>query len=324
MCATRSESPIPSKLDELEMGGQLGRGVTSSVKLAASRTGTNQLFAIKVIEKARIAGQKQLERLFLEKELLGELLDPAIVGFFGTLKDETHLYFILEFLDGGELLWHMRRCTHSRVPVESARLCMAALLLPLRFMQERGVLYRDIKPTNIMFTRLGKLKLVDFGHAKRMGPSERSSSVCGTPHFHAPEVVRGEGHGLPAQLWALGVLLLEMVSGAPPFAEGRGSISLKEQILTAALDMSCLPEAAVAFAEALLTRDPERREALFPGGFGAVIAHPWLAELDWAAVESARSVPTFDFAAYAEQAEDLMPLRASKPQPPDLFASFDL
>jgi serine/threonine protein kinase len=146
----------PSNLDQLLVGGQLGRGVTSSVKVAVSRDDPSQLFALKAVKKARITGQKQLEHLFREKQLLCELRDPSVVGFHGTFKDETHLYFLLELLDGGELLWHMRRCPCGRVPAESARLCLAGVLLPLQFMQGCGVLYRDIKPTNIIFSRLGK------------------------------------------------------------------------------------------------------------------------------------------------------------------------
>mmetsp|Transcript_8910 Transcript_8910/g.19888 ORF Transcript_8910/g.19888 Transcript_8910/m.19888 type:complete len:149 (+) Transcript_8910:624-1070(+) len=140
-----------------------------------------------------------------------------------------------------------------------------------------------------------------------MAFSERSSSICGTPHFQAPEMVRGEAHGLPAQLWALGVLLLEMVSGTPPFVIGQGPSSLKEQILTTTPDVSCLPPAARPLVDALLQREPTQRETAFPHGFSSVRMHPWLVELDWAAVESGRSVADFDFTAHAEQIKDLLP-----------------
>ena len=190
-----------SSLDALLFGGELGRGVTSKVLLAVLKEDSTQRFAIKTIEKAKIAGQEGLARLYREKDLLGSLDHPNIVRFHRTLKDELHLYFVLEHLDGGELLYHMLRAPRgNRVPAESARICLGALLVALAYLQQSGVLYRDIKPTNIMFSRSGRLKLVDFGHAKRMAPTERSTSVCGTPHFHAPEIVRGEPHGLPAQV----------------------------------------------------------------------------------------------------------------------------
>ena len=175
--------------------------------------------ALKTIEKSHIKGEAQLTNLYREKELLGALRHPAIVRLHATLKDEARLYFLLEQLEGGELLWHMRRAPQGRLPEETARRCLGALLLPLRYMQEQGVLYRDLKPTNALFSRAGRLKLVDFGHAKRLPEwrTERSHSVCGTPHYHAPETVRGEGHGPPAQLWALGVLLYNLICGKMPY-----------------------------------------------------------------------------------------------------------
>ena len=103
-------------------------------------------------------------------------------------------------LPGGELLWHMRRSPAGKLPEETARRCLGAVLQPLRYMQEQGVLYRDLKPTNLIFSRAGRLTLVDLAHAKRIGAgsaewlAERSDSVCGTPHYHAPETVRGDGH----------------------------------------------------------------------------------------------------------------------------------
>ena len=188
--------PAATALADLELGRVLGRGVSGRVLRVRDRR-TAATYALKTIEKSHIKGEAQLTNLYREKELLGALRHPAIVRLHTTLKDEARLYFLLEQLEGGELLWHMRRAPQGRLPEETARRCLGALLLPLRYMQEQGVLYRDLKPTNALFSRAGRLKLVDFGHAKRLPEwrTERSHSVCGTPHYHAPETVRGEGHG---------------------------------------------------------------------------------------------------------------------------------
>ena len=223
-----------------------------------------------------------------------------------TLKDEQNLYFLLELLTGGELLWHMRRAPRQRVPPQSAQTCIGALLVPLQHMQERGLLYRDLKPTNIVFTAAGRLKLIDFGHAKRIQQWERSNSLCGTPHYQAPETLRGDGHGLPAQIWALGILMVEMMAGLPPFWDGAGSSNhkdLKQQILEAQPDLTTLPdEDAKDLAWHLLQERPEARQQSFPRGYVDVREHRWLATLDWHAVEAGHVVPdTFDFAAHAAQ-----------------------
>ena len=177
--------PAATALADLELGRVLGRGVSGRVLRVRDRR-TAATYALKTIEKSHIKGEAQLTNLYREKELLGALRHPAIVRLHTTLKDEARLYFLLEQLEGGELLWHMRRAPQGRLPEETARRCLGALLLPLRYMQEQGVLYRDLKPTNALFSRAGRLKLVDFGHAKRLPEwrTERSHSVCGTPHYH--------------------------------------------------------------------------------------------------------------------------------------------
>lgn len=298
-------------------------GATAVVKLVTSKDNGDpgsssasssppQRFALKIVTKAKIVGQAQLTRLFREKELLGELRHPSIVDFHATFKDEGHLYFLLELLAGGELLWHMRQYRRCRMPAPDARLTLAAVLLPLRYMLEQGVLYRDLKPTNILFTVAGRLKLVDFGHAKKVAGAaseERSMSVCGTPHYHAPEAVRGEGHGLAAQVWALGVLLVELLTGRPPFWEGGDLPPLREQILRAEPDWIPVPDEAKPLAELLLQADPSARLSAFTGGghggqdrkdaYAGVMAHAWLATVDWGALERGELTPNFDFTAHA-------------------------
>ena len=129
--------PALATLADLELGRVLGRGVSGRVLRVRDRR-TAATYALKTIEKSHIKGEAQLTNLYREKELLGALRHPAIVRFHVTLKDEARLYFLLEQLEGGELLWHMRRAPHGRLPEEAARRCLGALLLPLRYMQARA------------------------------------------------------------------------------------------------------------------------------------------------------------------------------------------
>ena len=309
--------PAVITLDDLRRGRAVGRGVSSTVEVAAHRK-TDEVYALKVIPKARITTEAHLAAVHREKDLLGSLKHAGVVGFHRTLKDEKHLYFLLEYLSGGELLWHMRRSEGRRLPEATARLCTGALLLPLRYMDEAGVVYRDLKPTNIVFSRAGRLKLVDFGHAKRAARNDRSMSVCGTPHYHAPETVRGEEHGLPAQLWALGVLIVEMLRGAPPFGMAGGAepddlAALHARILSEEPELAGVPEAAVPLVQALLLRDRAQRSARFAEAYASVMAEPWLASLDWPALEAGALVPELAFAQHAEEAAEVSGLPTSDP-----------
>ena len=160
-----------------------------------------------------------------------------------------------------------------------------------------GILSRDLKPTNVLFTARGQLKLIDFGHAKRTGTrGETSLSVCGTLHSHAPEMIRGEPHGLPAQLWALGVLLCEILTGRPPFWPSRDGAAalddalwqdaLKELICESAPSLSSIPAGCRPLACALLARDAADRSARLPDAYDSVANHAWLVGVDPAAIAS--------------------------------------
>lgn len=297
-----------SGLDGLRLGRALGGGAASEVRLATAR-GSGAVYALKAVRKAAIVGRAQLARLMREKAIQSALADRAVVRLHATLQDEARLYLLLELAPGGELLWHLRRQRPPlRLPEPAARVVLAQLLLPLqRLWAEHTVLHRDLKPTNILFCAAGRLKLADFGHAKRLGaPDERSYSTVGTPHFASPEAVGGRGHGAPAQLWALGVLLFEALAGEPPFAHADCSAAeLRRRIVEDEPPLHKLraagaSEGARDLVGRLLLRREAERAAAFPCGFAAVRADGWFDGLDWAAVDAGALVPPgLDFGAHA-------------------------
>jgi serine/threonine protein kinase len=266
----QAEAVTVNSLADLAIGRVVGTGLTAHVHVAALRSDGTRC-ALKVIDQSGVAGEKAAAGILREKEiLLAARGSPGVVRLFGTLKDAGNLYFVLEYLDGGELLWHMRRgrrrgqspgptaanavlCRPEPflraapgIDADAARIVTGSVVLALGHLyDELGVLYRDLKPTNLLFSSFGVLKLVDFGHAKQLTASpaenERSSSLVGTRHYHAPETVQGEPHGASAQLWALGVLIAEMINGVPPFwsqAEGQAG-SAAERGGEAALSHGC-------------------------------------------------------------------------------------
>ena len=128
---------------------------------------------------------------------------------FCTFQDERNLYILLEFVQGGELFSHLRRA--GRFTSDVARFYAANIILSLEYLHSLDIIYRDLKPENLLLDRHGYIKITDMGFSKFV--PDRTFTLCGTPHFLSPEIIKGTGHGKPADWWAFGVLLFEMLCG---------------------------------------------------------------------------------------------------------------
>jgi serine/threonine protein kinase len=307
--ADETDGTASLALADLELLEVLGTGATSEVRVCVARP-TGRRYALKAVAKASIIGAKQLERLRREKAL-GAALGScrAVARLYRTFQDETRVYLLFELLPGGELLHHLRAARPPRLPVGAARVVAAQTVALLDCLwREHAVLYRDLKPTNLLFTATGALKCVDLAHARVLGPDERSTSVVGTAHYASPEAARAEPHGVSAQLWALGVLLFELLVGRPPFeyadcdpAELRRRI-LHEPPPLHALDAVGAGARARSLVGRLLHKEEAARNAAFPRAFADVRADGWFDGLDWVAVEAGELVPAgLGFGEHAER-----------------------
>jgi serum/glucocorticoid-regulated kinase 2 len=130
-------------------------------------------------------------------------------------QTEERIYFVMPFIRGGELFQHLR--TEKFFKEDKVRFYAASIGLALDYLHNKGIIYRDIKPENILIGEDGYLKLIDFGMAKMVKNDEKATSFCGTPEYLAPEVITGEGHNRCADWWSFGILIFEMLCGIPPF-----------------------------------------------------------------------------------------------------------
>jgi len=202
------------ELNDFQIIKVLGRGTFGKVCLVQYKP-TKEYYAMKSLKKDVLLDMDQVQSTILEKKILQSLDHPFLVGMIFCFQTEERIYFIMPFIRGGELFQHLR--TEKFFKEDKARFYAASMGLALDYLHNHGIVYRDIKPENILIGEDGYLKLIDFGMAKMLQGNEKATSFCGTPEYLAPEIITGEGHNRAADWWSYGILLFEMLCGIPPF-----------------------------------------------------------------------------------------------------------
>jgi tetratricopeptide (TPR) repeat protein/predicted Ser/Thr protein kinase len=198
--------------------GELGKGGMGIV-YKAEQSGLKRLVALKMILSGERARNDEIARFRSEAEAIARLDHPNIVKIYEVGEFDGQPYFSLEFVEGGSLSHHLRKNTLA--PREASRMA-EVLARAMHAAHERGIVHRDLKPANILLTADGTPKITDFGLAKNLGEDAgktRDGQVLGTPSYMAPEQAAGEIEiiGPPADTYALGGILYEMLIGRPPF-----------------------------------------------------------------------------------------------------------
>ncbi|EGR33373.1 protein kinase domain protein [Ichthyophthirius multifiliis] len=199
------------KLSDYEIYQTLGTESFGRVKLA-KRKNSNQFFAVKQLKKAEIIKLKQVDHIINENTNLSNINHPFIVKMDGFCQDNRHIYLILEFVSGSELFNYLR----SIDALESDHICFygAQVALMFEYLHSKNIIYRDLKPENLLIADDGYLKLTDFGFAKVV--EGRTYILCGTPEYLAPEILLNKDHGKAVDWWTLGILIYEMNAGINP------------------------------------------------------------------------------------------------------------
>lgn len=204
---------------------------------------------------------------------------PFIIKLVKTFKDPKRVYFLLEYIHGLEL-----NAILKHVGLLSNNDCLfyiGSLILALQYLHERDIIYRDLKPSNIMIDIRGYVKLIDFGSAKVH--KGRTYTLIGSPHYMAPEAIVGKGYNKYADVWSLGICLFEFLCGSVPFGEDfEDPYDIYEAILEYRIifptDIEQPSELAQGFILQLLSKFPEFRCS---GGIENLKRHDWFNGFDW-------------------------------------------
>lgn len=198
----------------------LGKGGYGKVFQVRKKTGndTNQVFAMKVLRKATIVrNSKDMAHTKAERNILEAVKHPFIVSLFYAFQTNGKLYLILEYLSGGELFMHLER--EGIFLEDTACFYLAEIIIAIQHLHSQGIVYRDLKPENVLLDQDGHLKLTDFGLCKEhVHGVSVTHTFCGTIEYMAPEILTRSGHGKPVDWWSLGALMFDMLTGTPPFS----------------------------------------------------------------------------------------------------------
>lgn len=274
---------------DLEVSKVLGSGQFGSVCVCKQKY-TGHLYALKKIPKNMVISLGQFDHVENERDVMSKCQSPFLVRLYRAFHDYENLFMVLELVPGGEL-FHLLDL-EGRFTEKAVQFYAASVILGFRSMHSQGIVYRDLKPENLLLDADGYLKICDFGFAKHVG-SGKTFTFCGTPDYQAPEIIKRIGHSYAADYWALGVLIYELLIGDAPFTpeddDPRGTY---KNILQGNFKIpTWISNGAADIIAKLLTQAPEKRLGCGRNGIKEIMSHPWFRGFDWTKLERRKMVP---------------------------------
>ncbi|OMJ73271.1 hypothetical protein SteCoe_28084 [Stentor coeruleus] len=256
----------------------LGKGSFGEVFLVEKKD-TKQLLAMKILMKNKIMGQNLVRYAMTERNVASAVKHPFIVCLRYSFQTDNKLYLLLDYCPGGSLGGVLNR--EKRFSEERSRIYLCEILLALEELHKRDIIYRDLKPDNVVIDSEGHALLTDFGLSKE-GVMEKDSakSFCGSVAYLAPEILKRAGHGKAVDWYLLGVLLYEMLIGSPPFySQNRSEMFLNIKKAKLRVPTSLTIECKNLLRD-LLQKDPNKRLGSV-GGASQIKQHEFFYGIDW-------------------------------------------
>lgn len=280
-------------LDDFQFLAVLGKGNFGKVMLAESRH-TLKLCAIKVLKKDFIVENEEAESVKSEKQVFltaNREKHPFLLNLHCCFQTENRIYFVMEYVSGGDLMWHIQK---SRFSAKRAKFYACEVLLALKYFHDNGIVYRDLKLDNILLTIQGHIKIGDYGLCKEnMWHKNTTGTFCGTPEFMAPEIIAGKQYDRSVDWWAFGVLMFQMLLCQSPFkGDDEDDIfnAIEHDDVRYPISM---PRQTVLVLQALLTKDPMQRLGSSERDALEIMEHPYFQDVNFDDVLNLRIQPPY-------------------------------
>ena len=269
--------------NDFEIIKLLGKGSYAKVYLVKNKN-NQKIYSMKKLKKSFVKVKRQEQYIINERIMLSKMDNPFLVKLYCCFQDNANLYFIMEFIQGGELFFHLRR--ETRFDDEKTRFYVAEIILALDFLHKNKIIYRDLKPENILLDSKGHIKLADFGLSHMYNEeNEKTYTICGTPYYIAPEILERKGYDDSVDWWSLGCLIYEMLDGKPLFQFKK--VNLNTDVYKKPLHLpNCFSDDAKDLIKKLVNVDPKKRIGAGPSGIEELKKHAYFSEIDWDDLEN--------------------------------------
>ncbi|KAJ6217626.1 hypothetical protein RDWZM_008783 [Blomia tropicalis] len=279
------------QLDDFEYLKVLGKGTFGKVILCREKK-TSSLFAIKVLKKETIIAKDEVAHTLTENRVLRHTKHPFLISLKYSFQTEDLLCFVMEYVNGGELFFHLSR--EHIFNEERTRFYACQIIMALDYLHSRGIIYRDLKLENLLLDNEGNIKIADFGLCKEdITFGSTTKTFCGTPEYLAPEILEDTDYGRAVDWWGLGVVMYEMMVGRLPFYNRDHDVLFELILLEEVRFPRTISVEARNLLQGLLVKDPTKRLGGGPTDANEIMLHAFFRGVDWKQVVEKNIPPPF-------------------------------